>query len=89
MRLLREQLPEPEEGAEGKMLGVLVVSDERGRAGYLAAYSGQVAPDSPIGMHEQLFVPAAFDYLKPDGTFKREEAEISKNYRFHRDYSLV
>ena len=28
----------------GKMLGVLVVKDEDGRLGYLAAYSGNLAP---------------------------------------------
>ena len=61
------------EVGEGKMFGVLVVEDGDGRLGYLAAYSGQILDraDWPG------FVPAVFDYLQPDGYFKREEAAIS------------
>ena len=59
--------------AEGKMFGVLVCEDPQGQLGFLAAYSGQ------IGGREDWpwFVPAVFDYLQPDGYFKREEADIS------------
>lgn len=41
---------------------------------YIAAYSGQVCgrADWPE------FVPAVFDYLQPDGYFKRHEAEITE-----------
>ena len=62
-----------EEVSEGKMLGVLVCRSTEGRIGFLAAYSGQ------LGGREDWpwFVPAVFDYLQPDGYFKREEAEIS------------
>lgn len=61
--------------SRGKMLGVLVVRPSRlPRLFYLAAYSGQVAGRSDWPG----FVPAVFDYLQPDGYFKREEAEIVK-----------
>ena len=62
-----------DELAEGKMLGVLVCLASDGQLGFLAAYSGQ------LGGREDWpwFVPAVFDYLQPDGYFKREEAEIS------------
>lgn len=61
------------EMANGKMMGVLIVTDDRDQLGYLAAYSGQIADraDWPG------FVPAVFDYLKPDGYFKRQETCIS------------
>jgi tRNA pseudouridine32 synthase/23S rRNA pseudouridine746 synthase len=39
---------------------------------YLAGYSGQICGRSDW----EAFVPAVFDYLQPDGYFKREEAEI-------------
>ncbi len=41
---------------------------------YLAGYSGQICGRSDW----EDFVPAVFDYLQPDGYFKREEAEIVK-----------
>ena len=72
----------------GKMFGVLVVtagertaSSARGgqasgspALGYLCAYSGQIMgrADWPG------FVPAVFDYLRPDGYFKTHEAEIER-----------
>ncbi|MBQ6186476.1 MAG: RluA family pseudouridine synthase [Prevotella sp.] len=62
-----------EEIDRGKMFGVLVVVDAEGRAGYLAAYSGQIGGRCDW----QGFVPAVFDYLSPDGHFKTKEAEIS------------
>ena len=62
-----------EEAARGKMFGVLVVQDTQGRCGYLAAFSGLFA-----GCNEHdYFVPPVFDFLAPDGYFKREEGEIS------------
>ncbi|MBO5652202.1 MAG: hypothetical protein J5908_12075, partial [Selenomonas sp.] len=62
-----------DEIARGKMFGTLIVQAEDGGAGFLAAYSGQLAGrgDHPF------FVPAVFDYLQPDGYFKRHEAEIT------------
>lgn len=65
--------PFREEAARGKMFGVLVVERKAdGAVGYLAGYSGQVCGRSDW----PLFVPAVFDYLQPDGHFKRHEAEI-------------
>lgn len=62
-----------EEAGRGKMFGVLVVRREAdGAAGYLAGYSGQLCGRSDWTD----FVPAVFDYLQPDGHFKRHEAEI-------------
>lgn len=70
---------------KGKMFGVLVVEgdggeasrvtdghDDRPRYHFLAGYSGQICGRSDWPG----FVPAVFDYLQPDGHFKREEAEI-------------
>ena len=59
--------------AEGKMLGVLVVSDASGQPGYLCAFSGNVAGKS----HLEGFVPPIFDLLDPSGHFKIREAEIT------------
>lgn len=62
-----------EEADRGKMFGVLVVRREAdGAVGYLAGYSGQLCGHSDW----PCFVPAVFDYLQPDGHFKRHEAEI-------------
>ena len=63
--------------SKGKMFGVLVVerTAENGKdseTGYLAGYSGQIAGRADW----EGFVPAVFDYLQPDGYFKRHEAEI-------------
>lgn len=57
----------------GKMMGVLVVRDEEGRVGYLAGFSGLLAGSNL----QQGFVPPVFDFLSPDGYFKREEGCIS------------
>ena len=70
---------------EGKMFGVLVVTNEEDlhnndnqRDGniplyYLAAFSGQLYDKSVLPG----FVPPVFDFLAPDGYFKQHEAEIS------------
>ena len=58
----------------GKMFGVLIVEADNGKIGYLRAYSGQIGGRSDW----EGFVPAVFDYLKPDGYFKKHEAEISE-----------
>ena len=69
-----------EEIDRGKMFGVLIVEKPRkdGEAtepqtGYIAAYSGQIGGRSDWSG----FVPAVFDYLKPDGYFKKHESDIS------------
>jgi tRNA pseudouridine32 synthase/23S rRNA pseudouridine746 synthase len=53
----------------GKMFGVLVVQNQAGAKGYLAAFSGKLA-DSNEHSH---FVPPVFDMLQQDGFFKQEE----------------
>ena len=59
---------------EGKMFGVLIVErSEDGACGYLTGYSGQIRGRSDWPG----FVPAVFDYLQPDGYFKRHEAAIT------------
>ena len=62
-----------DEIAAGKMFGVLIVRDECGRVGYLAAFSGNLAGRN---LHEG-FVPPVYDMLQPDDRFRRGEAEIS------------
>lgn len=59
--------------AEGKMLGVLVVSDINGNIGYLRGFSGNVAGRSTIDG----FVPPIFDLLDPEGEFKKGEAYLN------------
>ncbi|MCR5130002.1 MAG: RluA family pseudouridine synthase [Prevotella sp.] len=57
---------------EGKMFGVLIVEKDS-QLYYLIAYSGQIGSKSDWPG----FVPAVFDYLQPDGHFKRYEAKIT------------
>lgn len=59
----------------GKMLGVLIATDTSGIRHTLYAFSGQLG-DS--GFHHHGFVGPAFDYLKPDGYFRKKEAGISR-----------
>ena len=73
---MADLLPRVEElmcgNPEGKMFGVLVVTKEK-KLYYLAAFSGQLYDKSVLSG----FVPPVFDFLAPDGYFKRHEAEIS------------
>lgn len=62
-----------EELQMGKMFGVLVVKSPNGNLGFLAAFSGQIAGSAT----HDFFVPPVFDYLQPDGYFKKHEADIS------------
>ena len=62
-----------EELQQGKMFGVLVVKNQTGEVGYLAAFSGNLAGSN----HHDYFVPPVYDLLNPDGYFKEEEARIS------------
>lgn len=59
----------------GKMLGVLVATDDGGCPHTLYAFSGQLGNG---GFHYPGFVGPVFDYLQPDGYFKTREAEISR-----------
>jgi tRNA pseudouridine32 synthase/23S rRNA pseudouridine746 synthase len=53
----------------GKMFGVLVVKNQQGKLGYLAAFSGKLA-DSNNHSH---FVPPIFDMLQEDGFYRKGE----------------
>lgn len=57
----------------GKMFGVLVVEDQEGKLGFLAAVSGKLAGTN----QNQYFVPPIFDMLDPDGFFIQEENIIN------------
>lgn len=59
----------------GKMLGVLIATDDTGCRHTLYAFSGQI-PDA--GFYHNGFVGPVFDYLGPNGYFKRKEREISR-----------
>lgn len=61
------------EFAEGKMLGVLIVTDNEGHTGFLSGFSGNVGDKSII----EGFVPPIYDLLDPYGHFKTKEAEIT------------
>ena len=67
-----------EELQHGKMFGVMVVKNRDGCLGFLAAFSGILAGSN---LHTY-FVPPVYDFLQPDGFFKKEESEISNlNHR--------
>lgn len=71
---LAERKDWQEELEKGKMFGVLVVRDERGEVGFLAAFSGILAGRNV----QDCFVPPVYDLQEPDGFFRAEEEEISK-----------
>ena len=62
----------PSTGGRGKMFGVLVVSDDQGTLGYLAAYSGKLAESN----HLPGFVPPVFDLLDPEGFYRAGELAV-------------
>ncbi len=66
-----------EELANGKMFGVLVVRDDQGQLGFLAAYSGLLNGSNDL----DYFVPAVYDLLKDGGEFKRAESLLDEQNR--------
>ncbi|MDE6341946.1 MAG: RluA family pseudouridine synthase [Muribaculaceae bacterium] len=60
---------------EGKMLGVLIAEDAAGERHTLFAFSGQLGAE---GFYHEGFAGPVFDYLRPEGYFKRKEADISR-----------
>ncbi len=62
------------EGAIGKMFGVLLVRNQDNEIGYLTAFSGKLAGKNHIGK----FVPPVFDLLREDGFFLTAQIEINK-----------
>lgn len=63
-----------EQGAIGKMFGVLVVRNQVGEIGFLSAFSGKLA-DSNLLPH---FVPPVFDMLTEDSFFLSEQVRINQ-----------
>lgn len=62
----------------GKMFGVLVVKENDGTLGFLAAFSGNIGGKN----NHDYFVPPIYDALQPGDFFKTGEAEITKiNHR--------
>ncbi|PRD56885.1 RluA family pseudouridine synthase [Sphingobacterium gobiense] len=66
-------LQKMEGSAIGKMFGVLVVENEDGQMGYLAACSGKLAGTN----QHTYFVPPIFDMLIKESFFLREEEQIN------------
>ncbi len=64
----------PRNGAIGKMFGVLVVQNNKGELGYLAAFSGKLGNAN----HHDGFVPPVYDLLDPIGFFKKDEIEVNE-----------
>ncbi len=60
-------------GAIGKMFGVLVVENQAGQLGYIAAFSGKLGNSN----HHEGFVPPVYDLLDPTGFFRKEEIEVN------------
>ncbi|MFM2041005.1 MAG: hypothetical protein RLZZ493_1594 [Bacteroidota bacterium] len=68
-------LNEEQEGLViGKMFGVLVVKNQVGELGYLAAFSGKLANEN----HHDLFVEPVFDILDESGFYKHEEEVVNE-----------
>lgn len=62
------------DNACGKMFGVLIVEDNAGEIGFLAAFSGRLGNTNRISG----FVPPVFDLLSEQGFFRRGENDISQ-----------
>ena len=58
----------------GKMFGVLLVQQDDGQVGYIAAFSGKLAEQNHIAG----FVPPVFDLLEEDGFFLIEQSRIKQ-----------
>ena len=66
-------LADEQQGAIGKMFGVLVVRDKVGKVGYLSAFSGKLADSND---HPE-FVPPVFDMLVEGSFFLKGQEVIS------------
>lgn len=71
-RYLRSHSELEEEAEKGKMFGVLVVADDQGRLGFLAAYSGMLGKRNDWPW----FVPAVCNMQTTDHTYKIVEENI-------------
>ena len=59
--------------AIGKMFGIMIIKDTKGRLGYLAAFSGKLGESSYVDG----FVPPVFDTLNPHGFYKQGEQKLN------------
>lgn len=75
-------LAEAENGAHGKMFGVLVVQNSEGELGYLAGFSGLLAEK----LQQPGFVPPLFDRFADEDFFRTEANEIADINRQVREY---
>lgn len=67
-------LADHQEGAIGKMFGVLVVQTEQNEVGYLSAFSGKLAG----GNHHAKFVPPLFDGMEEGGFLNSGMTELAR-----------
>lgn len=58
----------------GKMFGVLVVKNNAGKLGFLAAFSGKLADRN----HHDIFVPPVFDMLYENSFFLKQSEVVNK-----------
>lgn len=66
--------PDAEGLVIGKMFGVMIVKNAKGKLGYLAAFSGKLAESN----YHKGFVPTVFDTLDENGFYKKGEAELNQ-----------
>ncbi len=66
--------PHKTEESLGKMFGVLVVANQNGELGYLAAFSGKLAGRN----NHRFFVPPVYDMLDEQGFFRIGEEELNQ-----------
>ncbi len=76
-------LSKDEEGAHGKMFGVLVVQNSKGELGYLAGFSGLLAEK----LEQPGFVPPLFDRFASDDLFRTEANSIADINRKVREFN--
>jgi tRNA pseudouridine32 synthase / 23S rRNA pseudouridine746 synthase len=63
-----------DEGAIGKMFGVLLVQNKNNEIGYLAAFSGKLAESNHLGK----FVPPVFDVLDKAGFYLQGQTQLNQ-----------
>ncbi|NKF49922.1 RNA pseudouridine synthase [Shewanella sp. WXL01] len=63
-----------QQSAVGKMFGVLVVKNQQGKLGFIAAFSGKLADQNLLSP----FVPPVFDMLTQDSFFAKQSQEINQ-----------
>ena len=62
------------ENSTGKMFGVLVVQNQKGKLGYISAVSGKLANSN----NHKRFVPPIYDMLSKNSDFLKEESVLNR-----------